>query len=89
MFAPRASSSSLIEFPGSRNRVTYGSYGQFSCVREREHPCVLHILALCCAAKALHNALVRTRMVSATSDSCCTHHQSKTGTWEPSKWEPS
>ena len=35
MIAPRAL---LIEFPGSRNRVTYGGYGQFSCVREREHP---------------------------------------------------
>ena len=43
MIAPRAS---LIEFPGSRNRVTYGGYGQFSCVREREHPCVLRFLAL-------------------------------------------
>ena len=43
MIAPRAS---LIEFPGSRIRVTYGGYGQFSCVREREHPCVLRFLAL-------------------------------------------
>jgi len=42
VIAPRAS---LIEFPGSRNRVTYGGYGQFSCVREREHPCVLRISA--------------------------------------------
>ena len=43
MIAARAS---LIEFPGSRNRVTYGGYGQLSCVREQESPCVLRIVAL-------------------------------------------
>ena len=45
VIAPRAS---LIEFPGSRNRVTYGGYGQFSCVREREHPCVLTCTSYSC-----------------------------------------
>ena len=30
----------------SRERATYGGYGQLSCVREQESPCVLRIVAL-------------------------------------------
>ena len=36
-----------------------------------------------CAAEAIHSALVRTHMVAATSDSCCTHLGLRSGFAEP------